>query len=348
MAKANTKALFLYTSPASYLSRCLMHLNLQPLTEIHIVYKKLNYKRPDFHFKENSIAHSIKPPNFQELLRISLNFEPTIIFISGWIDNDYLRIGAFFKKQGISVIGLSDTPFQNSIRQYLGKWYARRYLKNIFSAFWVAGNTAEQLIRYLGWTNLPVFHGFYTADHQIFFPLLVRSNIPSFLFVGRLEKSKGIENLIAAYQYYHATVQNPWKLMVVGTGSLHKKLPNSDGIQYLGYLANRELGALYRRATCFILPSSFEPWGVVIQEAAASGLPLILSQNCGASEKFFLPEVNGWLWKNGGVRNLAALMTKVHFTPLSELNQFGKKSQELSWNLSIQHWLKTFAAIKSL
>ncbi len=345
---ASTKVLFLYTAPASYLSRCLVHLSLQPDIKIHIVFKSLKPSFFDLRDYTYPITYSIKPQNFKKLLHHCLHFEPTIIFISGWIDHGYLRIGRFFQKCGIPIIGLSDTPLKRNLRQKIGKWYVRGFLKNIFSAFWVSGKNAENLIRYLGWTTLPVFHGFYTADHQIYSPSILPHQRPSFLFVGRLEKIKGIKILIAAYQWYRSTVRNPWPLKVAGTGSLHQKLPNSIGIEYLGHLDHPELAVLYRQSSCFILPSLNEPWGVVIHEAASSGLPMILSDNCGARELFLLPNINGWIWQNKDYKSLGTLMIKAHFTSALKLKRFGKKSQELSFRLSIQHWIKTFAAIKSI
>ena len=346
--KAVIKALFLYTTPANYFSRCLMHLSTQSRFEIHIVYQTNNHILSSIPFNKHPIACSIKPQHFKELLFQCLHFDPTIIFISGWIDKEYLRIGRIFHNRGIPIIGLSDTPLKNNLRQYLGKWYAKWFLKNIFSAFWVSGKKAENLIRYLGWSNHLVFQGLYVADHQIYFPSTLQFKQPSFLFVGRLEKIKGVETLIAAYQWYRSTVRNPWILKIAGTGSLHGKLPNSEGIQYLGYLDNTQLALEYNQSTCFILPSLHEPWGVVIHEAASVGLPMILSNKCGANELFLEPNFNGWIWPNRNFKTLGALMTKVHFTSQPTLKRFGKRSCELSLGINIQKWLKTFATIKSL
>lgn len=346
--KSRTKVLFLYTTPANYLYRCLKHLSLLPKVEIQVVFKNSSPLSLDIESENHPFVSATKPQDFKELLHLCLNFEPNIIFISGWMDRDYLQIGSIFRKNGISIIGLSDTPLKKNIRQYIGKWYARWFLQNIFSAFWVSGQRAEDLIRYLGWTNIPVFQGFYSADHGVFSPSYIQHKTPSFLFVGRLDKIKGIEILISAYQWYRSIVRNPWSLKIAGTGPLQNTLPNSAGIQYLGHLSYSKLATIYNQSACFILPSLHEPWGVVIHEAASAGLPLILSINCGAKERFLKPNVNGWIWENRDFKSLGALMTKVHFTSPSKLKLYGKRSYQLSLGISTQQWLNTFAAIKSL
>lgn len=348
MVNSRTKVLFLYTTPSQYFLNCLKHLALLPKVDIQVVFKNTNHTFFKALFVNHRIICASKPPSFQALLNFCLNFKPNIIFISGWVDKEYLRIGRLYHKQGVTIIGLSDTLIKRNVRQYLGKWYSRYYLKNIFTAFWVTGKEAKELIRYLGWKNEPVFQGFYTIDHLTFYPSPVKNKTPSFLFVGRLEKIKGVEILIAAYQWYRSIVQKPWALKIAGTGSLQKKLPHLQGIQYLGHLDNSKLAKIYNQSACFILPSLYEPWGVVIHEAAASGLPLILSNNCGANELFFQPNVNGWLWENRDFKRLSALMIKVHFASQSKLEIYGKNSHELSLRLHIQQWLNTFAAIKSL
>jgi glycosyltransferase involved in cell wall biosynthesis len=345
---SRTKVLFLYTTPSPYFSSCLKYLATLPKVEVQVVFKNTTHLLFKVPFINHGVHGVCKPQTFQELLSLCVSFRPNIIFISGWIDKEYLQIGRLYKKKGITIIGLSDTLIKRNVRQYLGKWYSRWYLKNIFTAFWVSGKKAEDLIRYLGWENQPVFHGFYTIDHLKFYPLSNQIKTPSFLFVGRLEKIKGVEILIAAYQWYRSIVQKPWTLKIAGTGSLQKNLPHLEGIQYMGHLDNSKLANIYHQSACFILPSLHEPWGVVIHEAAASGLPLILSKNCGAKELFLQPNVNGWIWENKDFKSLGALMIKVHFTSKSKLERYGKKSHELSLHLHIQYWLNTFATIKSL
>jgi glycosyltransferase involved in cell wall biosynthesis len=113
---------------------------------------------------------------------------------------------------------------------------------------------------------------------------------PYFLFVGRLEKIKGVDALLSAFRGYpHAD------LLIAGTGTLEKQLrvqaDNMTNVRFLGLLTGQQLEPLYRRAVAVILPSAgYEVFGLVTLEAfqqrtpviahALGGLIEILEQSC--------------------------------------------------------------------
>jgi glycosyltransferase involved in cell wall biosynthesis len=123
------------------------------------------------------------------------------------------------------------------------------------------------------------------VDHEWKSPEPRSQERPYFLFVGRLEKIKGLQTLIELW----AKVPDQ-DLLVAGTGEYEKELKTQAAgnprIKFLGALSQRELGALYYHALACIVPSlTYETFGIIIVESFARKTPVIV-RDLGA-----LPEV---------------------------------------------------------
>ena len=108
------------------------------------------------------------------------------------------------------------------------------------------------------------------------------------LFVGRLEAHKGLEELLSAFACA-VDEEDDLRLAIVGDGSLRPRIEavaaNADGrIIYLGRLSSDDVLHAYLAADLLVLPSLFEPWGLVVNEAMACGLPVIVSDRVGCGE----------------------------------------------------------------
>jgi glycosyltransferase involved in cell wall biosynthesis len=107
---------------------------------------------------------------------------------------------------------------------------------------------------------------------------------PYFLFVGRLEKLKGLQTLIPVFHQYRKA-----QLFIAGTGGYEAQLrrlaEGSVNIHFLGFLSDEKLQALYRKAVALIVPSiCFEIFGNVIIEAFRQQTPAIVRSMGGMPE----------------------------------------------------------------
>jgi len=112
-------------------------------------------------------------------------------------------------------------------------------------------------------------------------PRRSRCETPYFLFVGRLEKIKGLQTLIPLFRYYERA-----QLWVVGVGDyepvLRRMAQDSPNIKFLRYQSGEQLRILYEQAVATIVPSLwYEVFGIVILEAFAQGTPVIVSNRGG-------------------------------------------------------------------
>lgn len=130
------------------------------------------------------------------------------------------------------------------------------------------------------------------------------------LHVGRLIAHKAVDVLV------RAAASAGVRLHVVGDGPDRPTLEQlasqlSADVTFSGELAGDELAAAYAAADVFALASRRETWGVVVNEAAAAGLPLVLSDAVGAAGDLLRDGENGFLVRAGDVMELAAVLRRL-------------------------------------
>jgi len=162
----------------------------------------------------------------------------------------------------------------------------------------------------------------------------------SFAFVGRYAPVKGLDTLAEAYRIYSSQVESPWKLICAGKGECREQLL-SAGAEDRGFIQPSDLPQFLAEATVFILPSRFEPWGVVVQEAAATGLPVIVSDVCGAGVHLLRDRWNGRSFAAGNGQHLAACLLWMHQQTDEQLAELGRNSFELSKQYTPERWART-------
>jgi len=139
---------------------------------------------------------------------------------------------------------------------------------------------------------------------------------PVFLFVGRLSQEKGIEILLEAFADVQKQVPDA-KLRVVGTGPLGDTLKQSvaerglsEAVCFLGSLQDEALSSEYFAATCLVLPSLREPWGLVVNEALNHGCPAVVSDSCGCVPELVIDGVTGYAFGAGDIGSLRRSMLR--------------------------------------
>jgi glycosyltransferase involved in cell wall biosynthesis len=137
-----------------------------------------------------------------------------------------------------------------------------------------------------------------------------------FLFVGKLERTKGISDLIQAFRRSGALAEAGFRLLIVGpdgnaAGDVREAMLGAgDGIQRLGFVDEAALRQLYLTCRGFVFPSVAEGFGLVVLEAMARGAPVI------AADATSLPEVvgdAGLLVPPGAIGALTAALERLAF-----------------------------------
>ncbi|ANZ38202.1 glycogen synthase [Lentzea guizhouensis] len=143
---------------------------------------------------------------------------------------------------------------------------------------------------------------------------------PLLLFFGRIEWEKGIQDLIAALPRIRRAHRGT-RVVVAGGGSQTEWLREQArkhrvlrAVEFVGHLSDRSLAALLTAADAVVLPSRYEPFGIVALEAAAAGTPLVASTAGGLGE-VVLDGVTGLSFAPGDVDGLARAVRAVLSDP---------------------------------
>ena len=108
-----------------------------------------------------------------------------------------------------------------------------------------------------------------------------------------------------------------------------KNPPRGGCVIFAGFRQIVELPAFYGSAGAFIHPALSEPWGLVINEAMASGLPILSSDNVGAAEELVIDGETGYLFDSMDLQSISAAMQRIADMPDDRRQQMGESARAL-------------------
>ena len=172
---------------------------------------------------------------------------------------------------------------------------------------------------------------------------------PRVLYVGRVDPEKSIERVVEAFVEVSRMVPEA-ELMIVGDGIARPELEKlvrekglHDKVRFLGRVLPPDLHDLYRTGTLFATASETETQGIVLIEAAATGLPLV-AVDAGAVRELCQDGVNGILCRSGDTQQMAEAMTRI-LTDAKLRAEYSAKSVEIAKKHDINHTLVRFEEI---
>ena len=211
---------------------------------------------------------------------------------------------------------------------------------------WVPGPDQYIYGRRLGFSAKQLAEGLYSADQPLFNKAhrrnrnLKRSRYPRRLvYIGRLSPEKGIMDLVQAFRSILPEARNGWQLAIYGIGPLKEKIEFGGDIQHYDFLQPHELAEVLSASGCLVLPSHEEPWGVVVHESCAAGLPLILSDHVGAASVFLKRGENGYRFQAGNQQELQRCLEDLMALDDDRLWTMGERSAERSFQITPEKWV---------
>jgi|ERR1700722_1249428 len=170
-----------------------------------------------------------------------------------------------------------------------------------------------------------------------------------FLFVGRLVREKGVFDLLSAYAGLDPQLRAGNALVFAGEGSERQQLEEQarlivpGQVCFPGFVHRDQLAAYYGLAQMLILPSHTEPWGLVVNEGMASGLPVIVSRTAGCAADLVRDSWNGKTILPGDVSGLSQAMQSITSEPALR-QTMGERSAERILHYSPASWCEGIAA----
>jgi glycosyltransferase involved in cell wall biosynthesis len=289
------------------------------------------------------------------------NIEPQIIGIVGY-DNPISTAGLLWGKLNRCInILMMDSKYDDMPRASAKEWLKKK-LVSLYDGAMVAGLKSREYAKTLGIPENRIFTGLDAVDNEHFVKnsrrarenavnLRKEHQLPEnyFLCVSRLIEKKNLTGLLDAYAIYSRNYRGTiWDLVICGSGPLEGRLKEQVGekgigrVHFVGAKTYEEMPIIYGLAKCLILASSFlETWGLVVNEAMAAGLPVIVSKACGCYPDLIEEGVNGYSFDPLNVEELAELMIKISSEGI-DLGAMGEASRRIIENWTLDAFAQKF------
>lgn len=351
--------LFLYTELAPYFLACVERLVRDHGAEVHIVRWPVNTEAP-FELRFGDRIRVYDRPEYDDaaLLDLATRIDPDAVFTSGWVDKGYLRSCRALRRRGKPAVMCSDTAWRGDLRQLAATIAARLWLKRTFTHAWVTGEAQARYARKLGYRPEYIRTGFYSADVDRFAPLAAQyramkeARFPQrLLCVARYIPTKGHQLLCDVFaRMCNEGKAGEWELWIAGTGELRDQVMRSESgshprIKHLGFVQADAMPDVLGQCGVFLLPSTYEPWGVVVHEHACAGFPMVLSDAVGARERFLEEGRNGWTFRAGDESSLREALLNVFKLNGSTLALMGTSSATIGARWSPSEWAKVAVSL---
>jgi 1,2-diacylglycerol 3-alpha-glucosyltransferase len=294
--------------------------------------------------------------------RILERLRPDVIAISGYAHPAMRRAAAWARRRGAKAILISDSQARDLPRRRWKELLKRAFVSRHFDGAFVSGASAAFYVESLGIPAHRIWRGYDVVDNAHFAEGARRARADAggvraslglppryFLYVGRFAPEKNLAHLIGAFA---RACREPrfenWSLVLVGGGPLEADLrrqaaPLGARVRFVAFQQKDQLPAYYGLAEALVLPSLVEPWGLVVNEAMAAGLPVVISRQCGCAMELVFPGINGVIVDEKDVPGLAAALVALAGAD-ARRQAYGKQSSRLVATFSLETWAEALTS----
>jgi 1,2-diacylglycerol 3-alpha-glucosyltransferase len=278
-----------------------------------------------------------------------------VVAVNGWNNVGSLIAANCCLRRAIRMVVMSESSHQDEARTWWKEAIKRRIV-GLYSAALVGGRCHVEYLVELGMPRETIFIGYDVVDKDYFerrvgetrdssVEIRKKYSLPEnyFLASASFIEKKNLSRLISAYSKYRQNARNsgaaPWDLVLLGDGPLREALNSqlstlnlNENVHLPGFKPYDELPAYYALAKAFVHASTTEQWGLVINEATASSLPVIVSDRCGCAPE--LVNGNGFTFDPNNEAELTARLLKMASLSDQERKQLGENSYRIAANFA--------------
>ena len=289
--------------------------------------------------------------------------KPDVAAVNGWNNFGSLVAADCCVRRGIPMVVMSESAHWDAPRSWWKEMIKRRIV-DFYSAALVGGQRHVGYLVELGIPRERIFTGYDVVDNAYFagralkirdsrFEIREKYGLPDnyFLASARFIEKKNLQRLIRAYSDYRDRLggtgvtdpgynkDTPWDLVLLGDGPLKSELRRliSDlrlrpHVHLPGFKQYDQLPVYYALANAFVHASTTEQWGLVVNEATASGLPVIVSDRCGCVPE--LVQGNGFTFDPTSEHELSSRLLAMASLSDEERKQLGDVSCSIAANFT--------------
>src|SRR6266404_3267863 len=286
---------------------------------------------------------------------------PDVVAVNGWNNFGSLVAADCCVRRGIPMVVMSESARQDEPRTWWKEMIKRRIVA-LYSAALVGGQRHIEYLVELGMPRDRIFTGYDVVDNDYFarrtleirnshlrrgyggqaaFEIRKQYGLPEnyFLASARFIEKKNLPTLIRAYAAYRqkseASGNPPWDVVLLGDGPLREALKSQLStlnlhrhVRLTGFKQYDELPVYYALAKAFVHASTTEQWGLVVNEAIASGLPVIVSNRCGCVPE--LVQGNGFTFEPTDEHELVSRLLQMASLSDDERRRLGDASYRIA------------------
>ncbi len=272
---------------------------------------------------------------------------PDALGIVGYVRPESLAALAWANRHARPAVLMSESQAVDRPRVWWKEAVKRRRVAKFDSAL-VGGPSHRDYLVELGMPRDRIALGYNAVDNARYADLAEaarrdpdsRAGLPDrpyFLAVARFVGEKNLPALVRAFARYRAPLpaHEGWDLVLCGDGPDRDRIEataRSQGVAHAlhlpGFLQDDQLARWYAHASGFVLPSLSEPWGLVANEAAACGLPLLVSERCGCAATLVPdpPGSTGLLFDPTDTEAMAASLAWLALIPEADRRAMGRRA----------------------
>jgi glycosyltransferase involved in cell wall biosynthesis len=275
-----------------------------------------------------------------QLTRTLRRLDPDLLVVGGYGTPSALMAFLWGVLHGRPVVLWSESHQERrkGVLRRAKQWSVRSIIKRC-NAFIVPGSMARDYLIELGAAPDAIFVSPNSVDLALFKPGRGEVTLRNRIFVpGQLVERKGWIPFLDAL--IDLTATPPLELVVAGEGPLEdtirRRLSEMNiKTEFLGHLPYEHVASAYQNCDLMLFPTQEDIWGFVLQEAAASGLPLVASRAAGATLELVTNGLNGWVIEPNA-RDIRAALEEFLATPLQERKRMGIESRRVAEQFSTE------------
>lgn len=281
---------------------------------------------PEVGSKFQKVTLSDRKPNtswsFWRLIFTIVKYQPRAVFFCHYQEYKIFLAALMVRCLGFTAFTMNDSKFDDYSRDL---W--REVLKALFFVPYhgalAASRRSADYLRFLGVPANRIVQGYDAISISRIRKLAGSEPAPGgcafaerhFTIVARLLPKKNIATALEAFAAFAARAERSRQLVICGAGPLEGelklqaiKLGISELVEFKGFVQTEEVCRTLATTLALVLPSVEEQFGQVIPEALAMGVPVIISDNCGARDNLVETGVNGFVLEAKNHKGLAYFM----------------------------------------
>jgi glycosyltransferase involved in cell wall biosynthesis len=270
--------------------------------------------------------------NVPEIGEVIAKTSPDVVLITGWYSVTLIRALFACRRMGVPTLYRGDSHLLSGPKGWRRPLWALKthLLLRQFDGFLSPGVRVREYLQWYGVAEHRIFQVPHAVNNDAFAAAAAPYQQPDVraaarrrwaidpgafvvLFVGKLVRSKRPVNVVRAM----ARLAPGAKLLIVGSGPLESEVRAEAarlnvGVTMAGFLNQSQLGEPYALADCLVLPSDFpETWGLVVNEALATGLPCVVSDAVGCAPDLIREGETGYVYPLDDIDALAMTLAKL-------------------------------------